>query len=182
MQVRCSITILLIGASVSFVMTGCKKKVAIAPPPPAKEVVPAPASAPTASLRVEPATIEPGQTVTLKWSSTNATEATISRLGTVALEGTREVQPVTPATYDLVATGPGGSTLVAAAVNAVAPPPPVVTPPPVESPSLLDRLKAEVSDAYFDYDKSNIRENAGAILAKDAAALRCVSIKMRHTA
>jgi len=36
------------------------------------------------------------------------------------------------------------------------------------------RLEAAVSDAYFDYDKSDIRDDARTTLAKDAAALRSI--------
>jgi peptidoglycan-associated lipoprotein len=40
--------------------------------------------------------------------------------------------------------------------------------------SLLVRLRTELSDAYFDYDKSGIRDDARAALAKDAEALRSI--------
>jgi len=46
--------------------------------------------------------------------------------------------------------------------------------PPVVARSLLDRLEMEVADAYFDYDKSDIREGARVSLAKDAEALRSI--------
>ncbi len=48
---------------------------------------------------------------------------------------------------------------------------PALVSPPVESSSLLDRI-AELSDAYFDYDQSSLREDARTTLAKDAEALR----------
>lgn len=35
-------------------------------------------------------------------------------------------------------------------------------------------MEAAVSDAYFDYDKSDIRDDARTTLAKDAAALRSI--------
>jgi len=175
MRVRCSITILVMAAFLSLLTTGCRKKVAVTPPaaPPVQEVAPPPPAAPTASLSVEPATIEPGQAATLKWVSTNATEATISGLGTVAVEGRQEVQPLKSTTYELVATGPGGSARASAMVVVAAPLPPIAT-PPVESPSLEARLESEVSDAYFDYDKGDLREDARDTLAKDAAALRSI--------
>ena len=52
---------------------GCKKKVAATPPAPP----PAPALQPTVTLNASPSTINSGQTVTLSWSSTNATDLDI---------------------------------------------------------------------------------------------------------
>jgi len=178
MRVKFSFTLLVIGLSLTGLTTGCRKKVAVAqptPPPPVQEPAPPPApSVPTASLSAEPAIIQAGQAVTLKWSSTDATDATISELGAVAVEGTREVHPAQSTTYELVATGPGGSAKASATVNVMAPPPPVVAPPPAEPMSLLARLQTELSDAYFDFNESNIRDDARITLAKDAEALRSI--------
>jgi peptidoglycan-associated lipoprotein len=150
--------------------------VAVAPlaPPPAQEI-PAPApKAPAASITAEPSMIEPGQRVTLMWSSTNATEATISGLGSVAVEGRQEVRPAEATTYELVAKGPGGSATVSVTVTVMAPPPPIIPPAPAASKSLEDRIASELADVYFDYDKSDIREAALAALAKDAEALQAI--------
>lgn len=175
MRVRCSLTVLLVSASLSLVTTGCRKKVAaIPPPPPVREAAPPQPADPTASLTAEPTTITPGQAVTLKWSSRNATAATISGVGLVDVEGTQAVKPQVSMTYELVATGPGGSARASATVTVVLPPPPFVPAPPVEVKSLSTRLEEEVSDVYFDYDKSTIRKDAQAILAKDAEALRSI--------
>jgi len=177
MRVRYSITFLLMVGLLSLLTTGCKKKAAVAPPPPVpvREVAPPPPSAPTASLNAEPTAVEPGQTVTLKWSSENATEAAISGLGTVGVEGSQEVRPATSTTYEFVATGPGGSAKASATVIVTAPLPVIAPPPPAEPPSLEARL-AEVSDAFFDYDRSEIREDARAALEKDAEALRSILV------
>src|SRR6266851_2490170 len=53
---------------------------------------------------------------------------------------------------------------------APAPPPP---PPPAPKASLGERL-GQLQDAYFDYDKSDIREDARAALTKDADALKAI--------
>src|SRR5579883_2632526 len=55
------------------------------------------------------------------------------------------------------------------------PPPPPTQPPPPPAPTvtLEDRLK-EVQDAYFDYDKSDIRGDARDALTKDAEALKSI--------
>ncbi len=176
MQVTRSIALLVIGASLASVTTGCRKKVAVAPPaPPApiKEVAPPPPNAPTVTLTAEPSTVEPGQSVTLKWSTTDATEATISGIGAVEAEGRTEVSPEKSTTYELVAKGPGGAASISATVSVVTLPRPIPT-PPVTAPSLQDRLETEVADVYFDYDQSDIREDARATLAKDAEALRSI--------
>jgi peptidoglycan-associated lipoprotein len=177
MRVKFSFTLLVLGLSLTGLTTGCRKKVAVAQPapPPVQEPVPPPApSLPTASLSAEPASIEAGQAVTLKWSSTDATDATISGLGAVAVAGTQEVRPSQSTTYELVATGPGGSAKASATVNVVAPPLPILPPPQVEPKSLLVRLQTELSDAYFDFDASSIRDDARIALERDAEALRSI--------
>jgi peptidoglycan-associated lipoprotein len=54
-------------------------------------------------------------------------------------------------------------------------PPP---PPPKETPTvkktISERLASEVQDIYFDYDKSDIREDARATLTRNADALRSI--------
>jgi len=175
MRFKFDLTILILGISLAGLTTGCKKKVAVAPPPPpVQQELPPPALlAPTASITAEPAVVEPGQAVTLKWFSTNATEVTISGLGTVAIEGRQEVRPSNATTYELVAKGPGGSATASATIE-IMPPPPIITPTPVETKSLEERIATELADAYFDYDKSDVREDARAALAKDAEALRSI--------
>src|SRR5579872_4030533 len=103
MRVKRDIGVLLVGISLIGLSAGCKKKVAVAPPPPPVPELPtpAPAKAPGASITAEPSIVEPGQSVTIKWSSTDATEATISGIGSVALEGRQEVRPEKATTYEL---------------------------------------------------------------------------------
>src|ERR1035438_5115961 len=134
MRVRCDITVLLLGISLIGLTTGCSKKVALAPPapPPPLQEAPRPTPpGPTASITVEPPVIEAGQAVTLKWSTTNATEVTITAVGAAA---------------------------VSASVSVMAPPPPILPPPPVASKSLQDRVETELADIYFDYDQTGIRD------------------------
>ena len=65
----------------------------------------------------------------------------------------------------------GGSTTKAATVTVTVPPPP--PPPPAKVTETLDqRLAREVKDAYFDYDKSDIRDDARAALTQNADALK----------
>ena len=176
MRFRCKTTLLLVGMSLMGLTTGCNKKVAVAPPaPPPAQEAPRPApKAPAATITAEPSIVEAGQPVTLKWSSTDATEATISGLGTVAVEGRQEVRPAKATTYELVAKGPGGSATASVTVNVMATPPPIIPPPPVASKSLEDRIASELADVYFDYDRNEIRQDASAALAKDAEALESI--------
>lgn len=167
--------ILLAAVLIAGLTAGCKKKVAVAtpaPPPPA--VQPAPPKAPTASLVAEPGAIERGQSATLRWSTTDAAEVNISDLGTVALEGHRQVQPSESSTYTLTATGPGGTVTATAMVNVTVPNPPPAPPPAPGAKSLAERVDTELADVYFDYDKSDIRDDAQAVLTGDANALRSI--------
>jgi peptidoglycan-associated lipoprotein len=138
----------------------CKKKVTPPPPPPP----PPPPAAPTASLSASPDTIQPGQSATLSWQTTNATD--------VALDG-RKVDPngqanVTPSqstTYRLSAKGAGGSQEATARVTVTAPPPP---PPPPPSATEEELFAQNVKDIYFDYDKYDLRPDQVATVRADA--------------
>ncbi len=65
---------------------------------------------PTCTLDVSPRTIDDNDNATLTWTTHNATNVTISSLGSVARSGSRTVSPNNSTTYTLIATGPGGST------------------------------------------------------------------------
>ena len=61
------------------------------------------------SLVAEPATIQPGQSVTLRWSVENPTTVTLDPLGRVAPRGQRTLTPSVTTTYTLSVTGAGNS-------------------------------------------------------------------------
>ncbi len=82
----------------------CKKKVAPPPPPP-----PPPMAAPTASLTANPNTIDKGQSTTLTWQTSNATDASIEGIGAVQPNGSQSVSPSDSTTYTLTAKGAGGT-------------------------------------------------------------------------
>lgn len=160
-------------------ITGCKKKAPPPPPPPPppveKPAPPPPPKAPVISdFTAEPSSIERGQSSTLRWSVSGATSISISEgIGTVQANGSRRVFPSETTTYVLTASGPGGTVTRNATVNVTAPPPP--PPPPAAPKATLDeRLSKDVSDVYFDYDKSDIREDARAMLTKNADALKAI--------
>ena len=93
---------------------GCKKKVAATPP----AATPAPALQPTVTLNASPASVNPGQTVTLSWSSTNATDLDIEPgVGKVAPQGSTPVNPTQSTAYTITATGAGGSATATASVE-----------------------------------------------------------------
>jgi len=170
------ITILL-GLSLVLFAAGCKKK-APPPPPPPPPPAPAPAPAPpakqpTATLTAEPSSVERGQSATLRWSSTDATAASIDQgIGTVGTSGTRSVSPTQTTTYTLTVKGAGGTGSATATVTVRAAPPPPPPPPPPKVFS--EELARRVQDAYFDYDMSDIRDDARATLTSNADALKAM--------
>jgi len=161
-------------------VSACKKKVPSPPPPPAppKEAPvapPAPAARIT-NFSVEPRSIQTGQSATLTWSVANATDISINNgIGSVAANGTRQVFPASTTTYTLTASGAGGNDTRSVTVDVSAPPPPPPPPPPPARVSGIDIFNREIAsagDALFDYDKSDIRDDARQILTHDADALK----------
>ncbi len=158
----------------------CKKKVPPPPPPPppaAPPPAPPPPAAPSiAQFSAEPSSIQRGQSSTLRWQvNGDANNISINQgIGTVQATGNTRVSPTDPTTYTLTATGPGGTTTATATVSVTAPPPPPPPPPPpAPTVTLEDRLR-EVQDAYFDYDKSDVRGDARDVLTKDADAMKSI--------
>jgi len=176
-------TIICLALALAMFALGCKKKVPPpAPPPPPPPVVaptpPPPPPAPTvAQFTAEPTSIQRGQSSTLRWEVTGSvTGVSINQgIGTVQSTGNSRVSPNDSTTYTLTATGPGGSNTSTATVNVAAPPPPPPPPPPpVVKPTLPEALASTVQDAFFDYDKTDIRSDASEALTKDAAALKAI--------
>jgi len=149
----------------------CKAKKVAAPPPPPP---PPPPPAPTVTLTAEPSTVEKGRSVTLSWTSENATDLDLQPgVGKVQATGSTNVTPPDSTTYTLSVTGPGGTNTATARVTVTIPPPPPPPPPPkpVEV-SEEDLFGQNVKDAFFDYDKSNIRSDAQQVLTADAEFLK----------
>ncbi len=172
------ITAVLLGLALLLFVAGCKKKPAPAPPPPPP---PAPAPAPTPkpakvlSFAAEPSTVQRGEASTLRWNVENATSVSIEPgIGTVPASGSRQVFPSNTTTYTLRATAPDGNDSATATVNVTVPPPPPPPPPAPPKRTISERLSTDVQDAYFDYDKSDIREDARAVLTRNADALKSI--------
>ena len=158
---------LIVALAAAVFTVGCKKKVAAPTPPPA--AAPAAAS-PTVTLQASPTSINKGESSTLTWNSTDATQLSIAPdVGAVTAQGSTKVSPSDSATYTITATGPGGSTSATATVTVNAPPPPQ---PPPQQVNLDDLFLKEVRDAYFDYDKADLRADARAALSKSADFLK----------
>jgi peptidoglycan-associated lipoprotein len=158
-------------AAVLMAFAGCKKKVASTPPASAPATTPQP----TVTLNASPASVNPGDTVTLSWSSTNATDLDIEpSVGKVALQGTTPVNPTQSTTYTITATGAGGSATATASVN-VASAQQAAPQAPAGQPSLSELFDQNVKDVYFELDKSDLANDARAALTKDAEFLRTYS-------
>jgi len=78
---------------------------------------------PAILFSVNPESIEAGQSATLKWQVTDATEVSIEGIGKVKPKDTRQVKPTETTVYTLVATGEGGTSMETAEVQVKAPPP-----------------------------------------------------------
>ena len=103
----------------------------------------------------------------MSWTSTNATSVTIApEVGNVTAEGSTKVTPSDSTTYTVTATGPGGSANATTRVTVSAPPP---TPPLTKNEPTFDQ---EVRDAYFDFNKADIRADAREALNRTANFLR----------
>jgi len=144
-------------------------------PAPAVSETPTPPAA-SCSLTAEPASLSPGQSATLTWTSTNATNLDLEPgLGQQLATGSVSVTPQGSTEYTLTATGPGGSGSCMARVT-------VVT-PPANSEGTAAQVSEEnlaagggnaaaIKDAFFDLDKSDLRPDAQEALKADADYLR----------
>jgi peptidoglycan-associated lipoprotein len=105
---------------------------------------------------VNPSSIQAGQSATLTWQTSNATDVSIDGIGAVQANGSQAVSPSDSTTYHLTAKGAGGTQEATARLTVTQPPPPPPPPPP-PAPSDEDLFSQNVKDVYFDYDKSDIR-------------------------
>ncbi len=168
--------LLLLSALVLFAVS-CGKKAPPPPPPPpppTATTAPPPVSPPVInSFTAEPSTIEAGQSSTLRWSITGATDMSIDHgVGAVQSSGQRQVFPPTSTSYTLTARGPGGMDSRSATVTVSNAPPPPPSAPSGPRLSSADLLQQQAQDAFFDYDMSDIRPDGRDALTHDAALLK----------
>src|SRR5579862_3654995 len=143
-----------------IMLCACKKKAAPPPPPPP------PPPAPTASISVDPTSIQQGQSATLTWQTANATDVSIEGLGAVQPSGSQAVSPSDSTSYNLVAKGAGGTKNATAPLTVTQPPPPPPPPPPA-GPTDQELFAQNIKDIYFDYDKADLRDDQNAALQAD---------------
>src|SRR5438445_10218744 len=162
MQRRLRFTILVFALGAIMMLGACKKKVAPPPPPP-----PPPPAAPTASLTANPNTVEKGQSTTLTWQTSNATDASIDGIGAVQPNGSQSVTPADSTTYTLTAKGAGGTQQATARVTVTS-----AAPPTQPSATEEELFSQTVKDIYFDYDKSDLNADQQSSMRGDADFLK----------
>ena len=143
----------------------CAKKAA-PPPPPA----PPSAQSPTASLAANPNTINAGESTTLTWQTTNATDVSIDGIGPVDTSGSRQVTPAGSTTYHLIAKGAGGTQDATARVTVMLRL--LRRSSPHANLTEQELFAQNVKDVYFDYDKADIRPSEQAAIQSDAQFLQ----------
>ncbi len=161
-------SLLILASTALLFVAGCSKKPVAAPAPPPP---PPPAAAkPTVSISADPTTINKGESSKLTWTTTDATNVSITpEVGAVTAQGSTTVTPASSTTYSITASGPGGNADSNIRVSVSVPAPVVETP---KGPSFEDLFMREVRDAYFDLDKADIRPDARAALEKTASFLK----------
>jgi peptidoglycan-associated lipoprotein len=160
---RASLLVALVAVVFTF---GCHRTPKQVAAPPTKEVPP-PSAQPTVTLQASPASVEKGESSTLSWTSTDSTQLTIAPdVGSVTAQGSTKVTPSASTSYTITASGPGGSANATARITVVAAA--AATP----EPTLEELFTRNVRDAFFDFNKADIRSDARDALAKTADFLR----------
>jgi peptidoglycan-associated lipoprotein len=150
-------------------VAGCHHQ-AVTPPPATPPPAAPPPAKPTVSIQASPTSINQGGSTTLSWTSTDATQLTIAPgVGSVNAQGSTSVSPSDSTTYTITASGPGGSADSSVRVTVSVPPPPQPKQPDIDYNQLFLQ---EVKDAYFDFNKADIRADARTALAQTADFLR----------
>lgn len=165
----------------------CKKKVPVAVAAPVVERTPDAPKPPEPpklvevpridSFTAEPARVERGQSITLRWATTNAQTVTLDQgVGTVPANGTRQLFPTGSTTYVLIARNGTMSDTRTVTVDVTNPPPITNTTPAVtgNDAETLRKLIADLmaQDILFDYDMAEFREDARRALNTDADLLK----------
>ena len=127
---------------------------------------PAAPTTPTASLTASPATIGKGQSSTLTWQTTNATNVSIDVIGAVQPRGRQQVSPTATTTYTLTAQGTGGTRTATARVTVnTAPPPPTSAWSLVSTPTAATQIRSFTIDNVNNWYVTD--RNTGVWISKD---------------
>jgi peptidoglycan-associated lipoprotein len=133
--------------------------------------------APTATITADPLAIDVGQSIVLNWRTTNATSATIDGIGNVNINGTQTVSPAITTNFKITAKGDGGTAEATVRVTVRVPEQPAAMTDTAPTTQAADMgvtdadFKANVQDAFFDYDSFELRPDAQAAAIKAAAYL-----------
>jgi peptidoglycan-associated lipoprotein len=174
-----NLSICLLALSLSVFAVGCKKKTPAASNTNTTNPTPAapPAAIPAPTVRsfsVEPTSITAGQSATLRWAVEGADTVSLSAgIGSVQASGSRSVSPGSTITYRLTAVNRGGTTERSVTLNVAAAPPPDRPAPTVSSTkSFSESVNQMLKTVYFDYDKSDIRDDSRGTLNSNAEAIK----------
>ncbi len=145
---------------------GCGKKTGPVRPPtatgPAGTAPGAPSTTPPPQLeaRVEPESIVSGDSATLIWDATNADVVVIDQgIGEVDKSGRLKVFPTQTSTYRIVATGPGGYAEKTVTLE-VGTQPQTLAEEELAGKTLAERFAYLVKPVFFQYDSSELRDEA----------------------
>ncbi len=162
----------LLATAAAVLLAGCHKKPSAPPPsslPPAITAV-----APTAVITAEPAAIDVGSSVVLRWQTTGASAVTIDGIGPVAVNGTQNVTPSSSTNFHLSATGDGGTAEANVRVTVRVPVAPTDTSNSGDMGSEA-AFHAAVQDVFFDYDSYDLRPDAKTNASQAASYLNAHS-------
>src|SRR5260370_41339942 len=99
---------LLAALAVALFTFGCGKKTVA--PAPKTTLPPPPAASPTVTLQASPTSVNKGESATLSWNSTDATQLSIAPDGgAVSAQGSTKAPPSDTTTYAITPAGPGDS-------------------------------------------------------------------------
>jgi peptidoglycan-associated lipoprotein len=112
--------------------------------------------------------VQQGQSVSITWKTSNATDVAIAQVGAVQANGSQSVTPSESTTYHLTAKGPGGVQEADARVTVV--PAAAAQPTTGNEGNLSDT--ANRLDVFFDLDDYSIRPDQVATIQTDAQFLK----------
>ena len=115
--------------------------------------IPCETPAPTCVLNALPATIHEGDAVKLVWDTNDATAVSIAGIGSVVLDGSKDLYPTHSQSYTLTATGEGGTATCVKSVQVI--PKDVVHPAPLCTFSIDPASITEGGAATFTWDTTN---------------------------
>ena len=162
----------------------CKKKTAAVPPPPPVQTAPPETAVVKPALQAtprvtaftaEPSRIERGQSITLRWATTDAQTVTIDQgIGNVAANGTRQLSPTQTTTYAIIARNGDRSDTRTVTVEVTAPRVVEATKQTAgpDVATQVRELTSQLQDMLFDYDMSELRDDTRRAANTDADLLK----------